>query len=678
MSNYYQKREAKVNIAMELMARGWTVYGWKEDESDGMTDYYSPAHWGGLAEKNGYILVVDIKNSSKGEEIKKYNSRYVEMSKSDLGKIEALKNMTVEKGCTVGEENNAKNLIEKLQSKYENQNCSRWEVVGRTPAHMGNGKGYQWHIEKDGAIVDQGRGITIYSDLPESYMFDMVTMEFKDSYKTYDSWEYNEESGHNERVEKERTLSNEELKAIKSFKTLILRLERAVTGCNTCGDGTAETEKQGLEQQENETLVKKEFKKVKKVIDLQEVAGREELKVNDIIWRSGSGYLKVLEVREYSYCTVKLMSKARKFAESQSDSKHVNLEKKSYDRSIKTGYTKVYNLVENEEVEIIEKWVKQTVKATPKAEKKEEVKQNTNTTVNDTIENEFDIIEDTHTKTGEKIYIAKIVNRVSKDEFKQLLTDIKALGGYYSKFKGGFIFKEDPTNLLNGSAVEEVATDKEEPEQEKNSIDYNSICDYIVENSSTIIDFNNLSKCEYWNNETYKSMLLEKIKLLQLDKEQFKNVINAIKVHEEYKNYIYLVEVLNGFYEGDNKEKKEESNITIIIDGEGRREKKTYYNWLDATQEFNARIKEYQDRQGEKGYNKTWITIKSNNHESTRKIYINDKVSYTENLRYFLIDTIENDIKFFKDTETGQTYINNISPKYIDQLQEELNNLKVA
>lgn len=36
-------------IAHKLMKLdGWKVYGYHADESDNMTDYYSPAYWNGL------------------------------------------------------------------------------------------------------------------------------------------------------------------------------------------------------------------------------------------------------------------------------------------------------------------------------------------------------------------------------------------------------------------------------------------------------------------------------------------------------------------------------------------------------------------------------------------------------------------------------------------------------
>ena len=37
-TNYYDFRDAKVLIAMELSKRGWEIFGFKPDESDSMTD----------------------------------------------------------------------------------------------------------------------------------------------------------------------------------------------------------------------------------------------------------------------------------------------------------------------------------------------------------------------------------------------------------------------------------------------------------------------------------------------------------------------------------------------------------------------------------------------------------------------------------------------------------------
>jgi hypothetical protein len=79
-SNYYDMRDAKVRIAHELMNRGWKVEGYKADESDSMTDYYSPAYWNGIATKNGYVLVIDNNETTEAKEIKKYNYNNFKMA----------------------------------------------------------------------------------------------------------------------------------------------------------------------------------------------------------------------------------------------------------------------------------------------------------------------------------------------------------------------------------------------------------------------------------------------------------------------------------------------------------------------------------------------------------------------------------------------------------------------
>lgn len=61
---------------------------------------------------------------------------------------------------------------------------------------------------------------------------------------------------------------------------------------------------------------------------------------------------------------------------------------------------------------------------------------------------EYDISEDVHTKTGEKLWIVKILKSLSRDEYISEKQHMSELGGYYSKFKHGFVFKADPTGSL--------------------------------------------------------------------------------------------------------------------------------------------------------------------------------------------------------------------------------------
>lgn len=60
------------------------------------------------------------------------------------------------------------------------------------------------------------------------------------------------------------------------------------------------------------------------------------------------------------------------------------------------------------------------------------------------------VTKDVNTKTGEDIWVVKLNDRVERDEYNQIAGEAKAHGGYYSRFKKGFIFKsESDANKFN-------------------------------------------------------------------------------------------------------------------------------------------------------------------------------------------------------------------------------------
>lgn len=63
-------------------------------------------------------------------------------------------------------------------------------------------------------------------------------------------------------------------------------------------------------------------------------------------------------------------------------------------------------------------------------------------------ESEYEIKESEHTKTHEKIFVVKIIRTLSREEYLQVKEYMSSLGGYYSKFVHGFVFKENPAELL--------------------------------------------------------------------------------------------------------------------------------------------------------------------------------------------------------------------------------------
>ncbi|MBN1887237.1 MAG: hypothetical protein JW850_04585 [Thermoflexales bacterium] len=105
MSMHWTERSCAIaRIGEELRRRGWELWGYYEDKSDPMTDYWSPASWEGVATHPDYPSTV------------------VCVSTSDYG-------------------------VERRSSKDD------WPVFQATP------KRRAWHVERDGQIVGTGVGL---------------------------------------------------------------------------------------------------------------------------------------------------------------------------------------------------------------------------------------------------------------------------------------------------------------------------------------------------------------------------------------------------------------------------------------------------------------------------------------------------------------------------------------
>lgn len=60
----------------------------------------------------------------------------------------------------------------------------------------------------------------------------------------------------------------------------------------------------------------------------------------------------------------------------------------------------------------------------------------------------YKITEGEDTRDGSRLWIVRIAENLSKEEYKEENAKMKELGAYYSKFKHGFLFRENPENLL--------------------------------------------------------------------------------------------------------------------------------------------------------------------------------------------------------------------------------------
>lgn len=480
MSNYYEYREVKVMIAHKLMSMdGWKVYGYTPDQSDSMTDYWSPAHWGGVAEKNGYVLCVDVYGEEKPQEIRQYNYEGFSYDKNISEKISKLEAMTVERGASEAEAASAKMMIERLQKKAEEatENANKYIVVGTIPGHMAHPPKMNWHIEKEGIIIAKGNGILKFSSIWKYYTYsrDMEWLnEYKRDKKAYADKHMQDILNHgyygNEedaRKSTERYIKDleDDIKLIDKFENFINKIDTTCGGLIGEGDGTI-----------YEKIIVTEYKKENKVVE----TGKGEIKEGQLfILKSNFNYgcRKGLVYRIHEtehdgrklYHAYKLNGKLTKectgsasrnnywFIGSENDDKFLKwIEKGSISwcelQEVKTPYE-------------VEKVIKKTIKP----EKKKAIS-TTNETIQENInvnDYTYEVSEDIDTRNNGKIYLVKVVEKLNREEYLSVNKYIKSLGGYYSRFKHAFIFKENPSEKLNISAVNLIKDEAEEKQDEK-------------------------------------------------------------------------------------------------------------------------------------------------------------------------------------------------------------------
>ena len=485
MSTYYDYREVKVMIAHKLMNMdGWTVYGYHADESDSMTDYYSPAHWGGVAEKNGYVLCVDVYGASKGEEIRKYNYDGFKYDNSVLDKIAKLEQMTVARGASEAEEASAKASIERLKKKAEesNENKNNYIVVGHIPAHMEHPPKMNWHIEKDGVIVAKGNGILKFARVEQYYNYSHYSEDLELFKKGKNAYIEKEAENllrrdcyyHIKTIEDARKVAQEraerleeDLKIVNQFEQFINKIDTTCGGLLGEGDGTYYEKVTVTEYKTELKAIETEIGSIKE--------GQCFILKSNFNYGCYKGLVYRIHATEYegktTYHAYKLNGKLTKECTGRASSnnywfigsgQHDNLSK-----WIEKGSIAWCELQEVKTPYSVEKVIKKTVKA--------EKQTTANAKTECTTENNYtyEVSSDTDTRTNEAIYLVKVVEKLSREEYLKVNSYIKSLGGYYSKFKHAFIFKENPAELLNATTAESTKEEQKEPEKpQKASVSY--------------------------------------------------------------------------------------------------------------------------------------------------------------------------------------------------------------
>lgn len=181
--DYHAKQQAKVNVAFGLMDDGWTIYGFKNDESDSMTDYYNPAHWDGIAERDGFVLVVDnygygiggvtklrwvidgecSRCHGSGHDPAGWTFQQAQHNPREYHKHYAALEAIPHAIALMPD------VISPVQFKGDREKCHGCHGTGTQghsehylepwPTFQGNKKGVSWHLEKDGQILDKSVGL---------------------------------------------------------------------------------------------------------------------------------------------------------------------------------------------------------------------------------------------------------------------------------------------------------------------------------------------------------------------------------------------------------------------------------------------------------------------------------------------------------------------------------------
>lgn len=277
---YGDKRKAKVNLYHALVAKGWTCYGYKADESDSMTDYYSPAHWDGIAEKNGLVLVVDQYSQKPTEAKPVYKTEYTPINSEIYEKIEKVKALA-ERGATEGEKTAAKKQLEKLNNRLDQEEQKKEaskKLLYTIPAYNPHPtKRTLWHLEKDGVILAKGASLFTLYNLPDWY--DLSTLKANTNYhERYRQWDVDYKTGESvkiwtdEKIKEFYTPDEKEEKAIKLLNKIINTVEKHAKEFEsvTLGDGTKETEEVG-KTRGYKKVVKTRTKKVMQVVEHPEI-----------------------------------------------------------------------------------------------------------------------------------------------------------------------------------------------------------------------------------------------------------------------------------------------------------------------------------------------------------------------------------------------------------------------
>lgn len=490
-NTYYAYQDVKRKIAHKLMTMdGWNVYGYHADNSDLMTDYYDPAYWGGIATKNGYTLVID--RTDAAEESRREYYVNGDNSAEIAEKVAKLERMTQANGASAQEEQTARAAIEKLQEK---QTAGREKRINYTPGHLANPPRCNWHIEKDGIILDKGSGLLKFANVPDITLereqrewqnFNTQTPEEWKKHYVIDCvrrWNDNPE----EATRRAESAYNEAVEAyalLDKFNALIARFN------TICGGMVGNSGESGYRF---DTRKVTKYKKVWKFNPTESgsfVPGQcFRLKANfthggysGAVYRFSAAFdgqcvrgERVSMKSGKSLTGTANASNSFGYYAADGATENRGRDREKFLHWIETGAIEWGEVVEVSEPYEVEKMVKvdangneyKPQRAEKAAEKATEPSTTDTTNEEPKTGTSYTITADTDTRDGSQIWVVTLADRVSREEFDAIREQMKSAGGYYSRFKKGFLFRFDPSDVLNGSTDQSDQEQTEEQTEEQ-------------------------------------------------------------------------------------------------------------------------------------------------------------------------------------------------------------------
>lgn len=324
---YHEKERAKVNLALALAQEGWKLFGFHEDNSDMMTDYYSPAWWTGIATKEGYILVVDDKfasNSGYKEVVRHYNETSLKSNERDLRRLESLKNITVERGASEQEQETAQKAIAEIEAR-SNKCAYTEEVKAVYPEYKANPSNYNWHIQDTkGNIIAMGKGLNGFS------------------FYTW-MWDF-------ENKKSDRKLDESKQKEIDNLYKLVNKINKAIVNPKYMYFNTGkQVEKTSIKP------IKQEDRKSLKVGDVITLAhhGHYWMVVDEFNQKQRDGSMR----KCFTYELLGSEKRGYQRLNGLNAKRYYNTEKQ-LNTMLEDGRVNIYSLEEVREIEVKDKWTK--------------------------------------------------------------------------------------------------------------------------------------------------------------------------------------------------------------------------------------------------------------------------------------------------------------------------------